>query len=60
GTGQGLSMAHQTIVELHGGGLDFETTPGEGTTFIITLPLQTNPALFDEEEPVGSDIEAVS
>lgn len=39
GTGQGLSIAHSVIVEKHGGTLDFETTPGQGTTFIIRLPL---------------------
>ena len=40
GTGQGLSIARNMIVEVHGGSLEFETTVGEGTTFIITLPLE--------------------
>jgi signal transduction histidine kinase len=38
GTGQGLTMAHATIVSRHGGQLWFETTPGSGTTFFIRLP----------------------
>ena len=39
GTGQGLSMAYQTIVEKHNGKLWFETETGKGTTFFISLPL---------------------
>lgn len=39
GTGQGLFIAHRTVVKNHGGSIDFETTPGQGTTFIIRLPL---------------------
>jgi len=40
GTGQGLAISHNVIVEKHNGSLTFETTPGHGTTFIIKLPLQ--------------------
>jgi signal transduction histidine kinase len=40
GTGQGLYMAHSTIVKKHQGTLTFDSTPGGGTTFIIGLPLQ--------------------
>ena len=39
GTGQGLAIARSAIVDQHGGTLDFETTPGQGTTFIIRIPL---------------------
>ena len=38
GTGQGLAMAHDVIVNKHGGRLTFETEMGTGTTFIIQLP----------------------
>lgn len=38
GTGQGLAMVH-SIVTQHHGTVSFETTPGEGTTFTITLPI---------------------
>jgi signal transduction histidine kinase len=36
--GQGLALAH-AAVKRHGGALTFETTPGEGTTFHVRLPL---------------------
>ncbi|MEZ6017292.1 MAG: ATP-binding protein [Planctomycetota bacterium] len=39
GTGQGLSLAHNIIVERHGGSITFETVDDEGTTFEIALPL---------------------
>jgi PAS domain S-box-containing protein len=39
GTGQGLSLAHSTIVKRHGGRIWFDTDGGKGTTFFIQLPL---------------------
>ncbi|MBI9092881.1 MAG: PAS domain S-box protein [Desulfobacterium sp.] len=39
GTGQGLSMAYQTIVEKHKGKIEFITELGKGTTFIVKVPL---------------------
>jgi PAS domain S-box-containing protein len=39
GTGQGLAISHSVIVKKHGGTIDFESRPGEGTTFIIKLPV---------------------
>jgi two-component system NtrC family sensor kinase len=39
GSGQGLAIAHSAIVEKHGGALTFDSAPGEGTTFIIRLPV---------------------
>jgi signal transduction histidine kinase len=39
GTGQGLAISHTVVVEKHNGQLDFESEPGQGTTFIIRLPL---------------------
>ena len=38
GTGLGLSIAHR-IVQEHGGGLDIQSKEGNGSTFIITLPV---------------------
>jgi PAS domain S-box-containing protein len=39
GSGQGLAIAHSVIVDKHGGVLTFESAPGEGTIFVIRLPL---------------------
>jgi polar amino acid transport system substrate-binding protein len=40
GTGLGLSVS-ATIVKEHNGTLDFESTPGSGTTVTLTLPIRT-------------------
>ena len=40
GTGLGLSIASR-IVEEHGGKMDFVSSEGEGTTFIIVLPVKS-------------------
>ena len=37
GTGLGLSVSY-SIVEKHGGHLEVESQPGEGTTFTVSLP----------------------
>jgi signal transduction histidine kinase len=42
GTGQGLALAHSTIVIKHGGTLRFETECGKGTTFFIRLPIRAS------------------
>jgi two-component system, NtrC family, sensor kinase len=39
GTGQGLALARTTIVDRHGGTLDFESRVGSATTFRIRLPV---------------------
>lgn len=39
GTGQGLALAHSTVVDKHKGFLDLESEVGKGTTFVIRLPL---------------------
>ena len=44
GTGQGLAIVHDIIVEKHGGTIDVESEEGVGTTFIIRLPID-GPAL---------------
>lgn len=39
GTGLGLSMTYDIVVEGHGGSIDVENHPGEGATFIVALPI---------------------
>jgi PAS domain S-box-containing protein len=39
GTGQGLAIARSIIVDKHQGEITLDTVPGEGTTFIIRMPL---------------------
>lgn len=40
GTGMGLSISYQIIVERHQGKLQCVSEPGQGTSFIIDIPLQ--------------------
>ena len=40
GTGLGLSLSYDIVTKGHGGTLTVESTEGEGTTFIVTLPGQ--------------------
>ncbi len=49
GTGLGLSIVKH-IAQVHGGSVRAESVPGEGSTFVITIPLQ--PA---EREPIARD-----
>ena len=43
GTGLGLAIVRK-IVETHGGRLVIQSTPGEGSTFTVQLPIQPVPA----------------
>ncbi len=47
GSGLGLSVTHG-IIDQHGGRITVESDPGQGTRFIVGLPLQ-------EEEPDGAE-----
>jgi PAS domain S-box-containing protein len=49
GTGLGLTIV-RAIVESHGGSIVCKSTPGEGTTFIFTLPLRTPAAAAAQPE----------
>jgi two-component system NtrC family sensor kinase len=44
GTGQGLHIAYQVVVDKHRGAINFETQLGVGTTFIVRLPLTARDA----------------
>ncbi|MBI5885188.1 MAG: HAMP domain-containing protein [Deltaproteobacteria bacterium] len=41
GSGLGLSIV-RTIIDSHGGHIDIESTPGEGTTFRVYIPLPSD------------------
>lgn len=51
GTGQGLSITHNVVVNMHGGAIDLESVPGEGTRFTIKLPLTATETLADSQDP---------
>jgi PAS domain S-box-containing protein len=44
GTGQGLTVSRSLVVERHNGSLTFETSPREGTTFLVRLPIRSSSA----------------
>ncbi len=50
GTGQGLALAHAVIVERMKGALEVDSTPGEGTRFLLRLPLEDG---LDSQQPEG-------
>jgi signal transduction histidine kinase len=41
GTGQGLAIAYNIVVEKHGGTIYFEDNPGGGTVFVVRLPVDS-------------------
>ena len=41
GTGQGLAIAHNVVVEQHGGRVEVKSEVGEGTTFLLKFPVTT-------------------
>ncbi len=43
GTGLGLSISHQIVVEKHQGRLSCLSTVGEGTEFVIEIPIESSP-----------------
>ena len=41
GAGQGLAVARSIVVEKHGGSLTFEPNGTQGTTFVISVPIES-------------------
>ncbi|HBE77009.1 MAG TPA: hypothetical protein DDW65_04395 [Firmicutes bacterium] len=39
GTGQGLSIVHDIVVNKHQGEITVDSDPGKGTTFVVSLPI---------------------
>ena len=42
GTGQGLAISHNVIVNHHHGSLEVQTEPEKGSCFIVKLPIETS------------------
>ncbi|MCB1144407.1 MAG: GAF domain-containing protein [Leptospiraceae bacterium] len=40
GTGFGLSIAYDIVTNIHRGKIEVQSTPGEGSTFVVTLPVE--------------------
>lgn len=51
GVGLGLSISYQIVVEKHGGRLKCHSIPGQGTEFVVEIPVSAvfkdNPPLFE-------------
>jgi two-component system, NtrC family, sensor kinase len=58
GSGQGLAIARATVVDKHGGTLQFEPNGTQGTRFLICLPIE--PSLGPIGEVEGKDIHAAA
>ncbi len=53
GSGQGLAICRDIIIEQHGGCIDFVSETGKGTTFVVQLPIQAaQPAAMPKEEAI--------
>src|SRR5256884_445343 len=60
GTGLGLALTKK-LVELHGGTIDFQSAPDEGTVFTVEFPLRPGPSkrnrvLVVEDNPSNLDL----
>src|SRR5438132_895166 len=60
GTGLGLALTKK-LVELHGGTIDFESAPDQGTVFTVEFPLRPGPSkrnrvLVVEDNPSNLDL----
>ena len=56
GSGLGLALV-QHITEAHGGHVELSSTPGEGSTFTLSLPVPAEPRAPDEPEPARGTME---
>jgi signal transduction histidine kinase/DNA-binding response OmpR family regulator len=54
GSGMGLALAHG-LTRLHQGQLSFTSRPGQGSTFVVTLPRELPQALRSPDPPVFTE-----
>jgi signal transduction histidine kinase len=54
GTGLGLSIA-KWIIDEHKGSIEVKTTQGEGSVFIIWLPIYTLPVIIEAGSSIASN-----
>jgi signal transduction histidine kinase len=55
GTGLGLSISYQIVVEKHQGSIECISQPGEGTEFIIEIPV-----IQRQQEEITNELESVA
>lgn len=53
GTGQGLTISHQIVVEKHQGTIAVESQPDQGTRFTVRLPMTSSVVICDEGNTDG-------
>jgi signal transduction histidine kinase len=51
GTGLGLSLSHEIVVQGYGGTLEFESVEGQYTEFVVTLPLAVTTGKRPDDSP---------
>jgi signal transduction histidine kinase len=56
GTGQGLAIARTIVVERHGGRITFEPNAGQGTRFIVQLPIPRETTANEAEALTEAEI----
>lgn len=57
GTGQGLAISHNVVVDKHQGTIQLETQPGIGTTFTICLPVNPPATTTSAHAPAGKNMQ---
>jgi two-component system cell cycle sensor histidine kinase/response regulator CckA len=57
GTGLGLSVCHGVIEEM-GGTIHVQSNPGQGSTFVVRLPVALGPAMASSRPPERTELRA--
>jgi two-component system, NtrC family, sensor kinase len=51
GTGMGLAISYQVVTEKHGGALQCHSASGQGTEFVIEIPIHITPGNARPDDP---------